>query len=178
MFLSGAKFYVILIFTLQTHELFVYSGVSISTSADWLVNFLVSKCVPIMILPHSKVGGLGGTFLFFSGCTLLMTLWAITHVHETAGLTLEDIEDVFHASSLKQYRRYMAVNASYFLYFGGTNMRDYTRSLQCLPHEIPQSDTETETETVSDTNINTEADKTLKLESDISSDRNRSFPLI
>ena len=57
-------------------------------------------------------------------------------------------------------------------------MRDYTRSLQCLPHEIPQSDTETETETVSDTNIDTEADKILKLESDISSDKNHSFPLI
>ena len=148
--------------------MYVYTGVSISTSADWLVNFLVSKSVPIMILPNSIVGGLGGTFLFFSGCTLLMTVWAITHVHETAGQTLEDIEDAFHASSLKQYGRYMAANASYFLYFGGTNMHDYTRSLQCIPHEIPQSDADTDT----DTNINTEADKTLKLDCEIVFDRN------
>lgn len=108
-----------------------------------------------MILPNSIVGGLGGTFLVFSACTLLMTVWSITHVHETAGLTLEDIEDAFHASSFKEYGQYIAANASYFLYFGGANMHDYTRNLRCLQRKVSQSDTDMDTDMDTDTDTET-----------------------
>lgn len=37
--------------------MFVSAGVSISTSADWLANFALTKSLPGMVLTGSSVGG-------------------------------------------------------------------------------------------------------------------------
>ena len=93
-----------------------------------------------MILPGSAVGGLGGTFLTFAGWTFFMTIWAITHIHETAHLSLEDADKAFSVSSIAQYKQYIISNTSYFFYFGEMSMFAYTSSMHCKPSLIGQSD--------------------------------------
>ena len=99
---------------------------SVSTSADWLADFSESKLAPLMVLPGSAAGGLGGTFLIFAAWTflLLMTVWGLSHVHETAHLSPENIQDVFSVGMSTDYYTFLRVNLSYSLYYGITSMFD------------------------------------------------------
>ena len=105
-------------------------GVSVSTSADWLANFSVSKLVPLMILPGSAAGGLGGTFLIFAAWTFLMIVWGLSHVHETAHLSPENIQEVFSVGTWTEYYTFLKVNLSYSVYYGNMSMFEFTRSRQ------------------------------------------------
>lgn len=117
-------------------------GVSVSTSADWLGNFSVSKLVPLMILPGSAAGGLGGTFLIFAAWTFLMIVWGLSHVHETAHLSPENIQEVFSVATWTEYYTFLKVNLSYSLYYGNMSMFEFTRSQQrrLLPMNYSEGD--------------------------------------
>ena len=117
-------------------------GVSLSTCAGWLTNFVVNQSVPLMILPGSSIGGLGGTFLFFAAWTLIMTPWAMSHVFETTNMTLEDIDNVFQVKSLPEYSRYITSNLSFALYFGNQTMVEYTQALAKVGQESVDNSTE------------------------------------
>ena len=102
-------------------------GASISTAANWLADFTVAKCVPALIQPGSAVGGLGGLFIFFGGWCFVMTVWAILNIHETAGLSLEHVNEVFGASSWLEYTIYTWKNLRYTFYYGEKSMYEYTQ---------------------------------------------------
>ena len=109
-------------------------GASISTAANWLADFIVAKTVPAMILPNSAVGGLGGLFLFFAGWSLVMTLWAMFNVHETANLSLEHVDTVFGIATWSEYFAYSAKNFGYTFYFGPKTMYEYTQHVDAEYH--------------------------------------------
>ena len=116
-------------------------GVSMSTSSDWMANFGVSKLVPLMILPGSVAGGLGGTFLIFGLLTFLTVLWGLSHIHETAHLSPEEIEEVFTVGTLSEYWRYVVSNCSYACYYGEMSMLDFTRKKrECSRKALNQFD--------------------------------------
>ena len=102
-------------------------GASISTAANWLADFTVAKCVPALIQPGSAVGGLGGLFIFFAVWCLIMTVWAILNIHETSGLSLEHVNEVFGASTLREYTSYIWKNLCYTFYYGEKTMFEYTQ---------------------------------------------------
>jgi MFS transporter, SP family, sugar:H+ symporter len=101
-------------------------GVAFSTCIGWLTAFAINQSVPLMIIPGSAIGGLGGTFLFFSACTLLATFWVLSHVHETSHLALEDIDRVFEVVGLSDYWRFISTNISYSFYFGKKTMIEFS----------------------------------------------------
>lgn len=101
-------------------------GVSFSTCAGWLVNFAVNQSIPIMILPNSLIGGLGGTFFFFASCTFFMIPWILSHVYETSNMTLEDIEGISKVNTLHDYGHYLYMNFRYAFYYGKQTMGEFT----------------------------------------------------
>ena len=111
-------------------------GVAFSTCIGWLTAFAINQSVPLMIIPGSAVGGLGGTFLFFSAWTLLATLWVLSHVYETSHLTLEDIDRVFEVVGLSEYWQFVTTNISYSFYFGEKTMTEYSEK-HTQKDEIP-----------------------------------------
>ena len=116
-------------------------GVSMSTSSDWFANFGVSKLVPLMILPGSIAGGLGGTFLIFGLLTFLTVLWGLSHIHETAHLSPEEIEEVFTVGTLSEYWKYVVSNCSYACYYGEMSMLEFTRKKkECSRTAVNQCD--------------------------------------
>jgi MFS transporter, SP family, sugar:H+ symporter len=105
-------------------------GISFSTCAGWLVNFAITQSIPIMILPNSLIGGLGGTFFFFAACTFFMVPWIISHVYETSNMTLEDIEGISQINSFSSYSHYLYMNFRYTFYYGKQTMGEFTRAFE------------------------------------------------
>ncbi|KIW24678.1 uncharacterized protein PV07_10380 [Cladophialophora immunda] len=69
-------------------------GVGLATSVNWIANFIIGVCVPPMIQ------GIGyGTYVFFAAFCGLALLFAYFLVPETAGKTLEQMDEVFHDNS-------------------------------------------------------------------------------
>lgn len=97
-------------------------GVAFATCIGWMTAFVINQSVPLMIIPGSAMGGLGGTFLFFSAWTLIGTIWVLSHVYETSHLTLEDIDRVFEVVGLSDYWRFVSTNISYSFYYGKKTM--------------------------------------------------------
>ncbi|KAJ7069602.1 general substrate transporter [Mycena amicta] len=72
------------------------SGVmSFAIGVSWLFSLTISKLTPLML--HSLRYG---TFLVFSGCCVVMAIWAWLFLPETAGLGLEEIGALFERDDL------------------------------------------------------------------------------
>ncbi|KAF8471761.1 general substrate transporter [Kalaharituber pfeilii] len=65
-------------------------GVSLTTTAQFAAEFLVSKCSPYMLTNIR-----GGAFFVFAACTAVMVGWVAWCVPETKGRTLEAMEEAF-----------------------------------------------------------------------------------
>jgi hypothetical protein len=63
---------------------------------QWLFQFVIARATPYMI---SNIGY--GTYLFFASCTLLMAIWAYFCVPETKGRTLESMDQLFGAETVR-----------------------------------------------------------------------------
>ena len=112
----------------ETFPLYIRAkGTSISTAANWLADFAVAKSVPGLLQPGSAVGGVGGLFIFFSGWCLVMTVWAMFNIHETAHLSLEHVDEVFGVKTWSEYAEYSWKNVCYTFYFGEKTMFQYTQ---------------------------------------------------
>ncbi|KAF4613524.1 hypothetical protein D9613_007804 [Agrocybe pediades] len=69
-------------------------GISIAASSNWMNNFIVGQVTPSMLTHISY-----GTFIFFGAFSLMGGLFVLFLVPETKGLTLEEMDDVFGATS-------------------------------------------------------------------------------
>ncbi|KAB8237676.1 uncharacterized protein BDW43DRAFT_297359 [Aspergillus alliaceus] len=65
-------------------------GVALSTSTNWLSNFIVGIATPPMM---DNIGY--RTYIFYAVWCVLAGVWAFAFVAETSGKTLEEIDDVF-----------------------------------------------------------------------------------
>jgi Sugar (and other) transporter len=63
---------------------------------QWLFQFVIARATPYMI---SNIGY--GTYLFFASCTLLMAIWEYFCVPETKGRTLESMDQLFGAETVR-----------------------------------------------------------------------------
>lgn len=69
-------------------------GVGLATSVNWIANFIIGVAVPPM------VESLGfGTYVFFAAWCLIAGLFGYFLVPETAGKTLEQMDEVFKDNS-------------------------------------------------------------------------------
>ena len=79
---------------------------------------------------------MSGTFFFFGAWSFVMTVWGITYIHETSGIILEHMNEVFGVSTWKEYMHYMWINTEYFFYFGGNTMYEFTHGDKApVPYE-------------------------------------------
>ena len=85
-------------------------GMTITTLANWLSNFLISKMVPIMILKENL--DLWGTFTFFSAFCGFMSVVILLFLPETKGVNLEDMEAVFLSFIGKPWYKKMRLSTS------------------------------------------------------------------
>lgn len=69
-------------------------GVGLATSVNWIANFIIGVAVPPMI---ESLGF--GTYVFFAAWCLIAGLFGYFLVPETAGKTLEQMDEVFKDNS-------------------------------------------------------------------------------
>jgi sugar porter (SP) family MFS transporter len=65
-------------------------GTSITTAANWLMNFVISLFVPVMLANISF-----GTYIFFGCCCIIMAICVFVFFPETKGRSLEEMDVVF-----------------------------------------------------------------------------------
>jgi hypothetical protein len=63
---------------------------SVTTSANWMCNFIIGLITPPMIASIRF-----GTYVFFAAFTVMMFFWVLFFVPETKGRSLEDMDAVF-----------------------------------------------------------------------------------
>jgi hypothetical protein len=63
---------------------------SVTTSANWMCNFIIGLITPPMIASIHF-----GTYIFFASFTVMMFFWVLIFVPETKGRSLEDMDTVF-----------------------------------------------------------------------------------
>nr|WP_230425581.1 sugar porter family MFS transporter [Saccharobesus litoralis] len=64
------------------------SGLAIAGLAQWLANFAITICFPIMLASI----GLAGAYSFYALCALISVFFVIKLVHETKGIELEKMQ--------------------------------------------------------------------------------------
>ncbi|CEP12248.1 hypothetical protein [Parasitella parasitica] len=69
--------------------------ISITTSMNWAMNAIIGKITPLMIADISY-----GTFFFYGACCLTMGLIVYIFLPETKGKTLEEMDEVYGATSI------------------------------------------------------------------------------
>lgn len=69
-------------------------AMSISTSANWMMNFVIGRATPTMIRDIKY-----GTYIFFAAFCLLAAVWVYFFVPETKNKTLEEMDVVFKDNS-------------------------------------------------------------------------------
>ncbi|KAG2232032.1 hypothetical protein INT48_000587 [Thamnidium elegans] len=65
-------------------------GTSITTAANWLMNFVISLFVPVMLTTITW-----GTYVFFGCCCMVMAVSVFLFYPETKGRSLEEMDVVF-----------------------------------------------------------------------------------
>ncbi|KAG2233077.1 hypothetical protein INT48_009203 [Thamnidium elegans] len=76
-------------------------GTSITTAANWLMNFVISLICPVMLVKITW-----GTYIFFGCCCALMATVVFFFFPETKGKSLEEMESVFSGSILCHRQKY------------------------------------------------------------------------
>ncbi|KAG2217315.1 hypothetical protein INT45_003509 [Circinella minor] len=71
-------------------------GMSITTSSNWMCNFIIAQITPVML---SSIGY--GTYVFFACFCFLSVIFVIFFVPETKGRSLEDMDELFGGGSAK-----------------------------------------------------------------------------
>lgn len=69
-------------------------GVALTTCTNWFGTFIIGVITPVMM---DSIGY--GTFLFFASVATLAQVWVFFCVPETKGLTLEEMDKLFHSHS-------------------------------------------------------------------------------
>jgi MFS family permease len=77
-------------------------GTSLTTAANWLMNFVISEIVPIMIVKITW-----GTYIFFGCCCAVMATVVYFFYPETKGKSLEEMEVVFTGSIFAHKQKYI-----------------------------------------------------------------------
>lgn len=73
----------------------------ISSSFHLFCTFVMVRFFPDML----RAMGKGGTFYFFSGCTLLSAIFVYFLLPETKGKTLEELEQLFRSNNIEPHKR-------------------------------------------------------------------------
>jgi sugar porter (SP) family MFS transporter len=81
-------------------------GTSLTTAANWLMNFVISEIVPIMIVKITW-----GTYIFFGCCCAVMATVVYFFYPETKGKSLEEMDVVFSGSLLCHRQKYIDTSA-------------------------------------------------------------------
>ena len=74
-------------------------GVALSTATNWICNFIIGVVTPPML----EAWGFG-TYIFFAAFCALASIWAFFLVPETAGKTLEQMDEVFGDNTGREER--------------------------------------------------------------------------
>ncbi|KAK2021199.1 general substrate transporter [Colletotrichum zoysiae] len=82
-------------------------GVALSTSTNWICNFIVGVITPPMLDSWGF-----GTYIFYGGWCGLSVIWAWFFLVETKGKTLEEMDEVFGDNIVKEERDQVAFEAS------------------------------------------------------------------
>ncbi len=69
-------------------------AVSLSTTCNWLCNFLIGRMTPILIRP--SVLDIYGTYMLFASFCVGLTFFSFLCIPETKGIELEHMDKVFH----------------------------------------------------------------------------------
>jgi len=69
-------------------------GMTLTTLANWLTNFMIARTLPNMLLPDNF--DLWGTFTFFAAFCAFMTVFILVCLPESNGVDLEKMDMVFH----------------------------------------------------------------------------------
>ncbi|KAN0091350.1 Sugar transporter domain containing protein [Tylopilus felleus] len=79
------------------------TGISITTSATWMSNFIIGLASPVMLarIPN------GGTYFFFAGFAILAFLTTLFFYPETKGRTLEEMDAAFGDNASEKEREHM-----------------------------------------------------------------------
>ncbi|RCH85742.1 hypothetical protein CU097_004500 [Rhizopus azygosporus] len=82
-------------------------GTSITTAANWLMNFVISLFVPVMLTSITW-----GTYIFFGCCCAVMAVCVFIFFPETKGRSLEEMDLVFSGQVLAFRDRSFNVQSS------------------------------------------------------------------
>ncbi|KAI9254312.1 general substrate transporter [Sporodiniella umbellata] len=92
----GASYFCIVMIYLFVYPAEIYplpiraKGTSITTAANWLMNFVISLFVPVMLTTITW-----GTYIFFGVCCAIMAIAVFFFFPETNGRSLEEMDLVF-----------------------------------------------------------------------------------
>lgn len=76
-------------------------AMGLSTSANWMVNFLIGLFFPILV---GSIG-ISATFFLFAGIGIFAIIFVWHWMPETKGKTLEQLERQFHAEDMAILRK-------------------------------------------------------------------------
>jgi sugar porter (SP) family MFS transporter len=82
-------------------------GVALSTATNWICNFIIGVVTPPML----EAWGFG-TYIFFAAFCALASIWAFFLVPETAGKTLEQMDEVFGDNTGREEREIFEATAN------------------------------------------------------------------
>jgi sugar porter (SP) family MFS transporter len=101
-------------------------GTSITTAANWLMNFIISLFVPIMLTTITW-----GTYIFFGCCCAVMAVVVFLFYPETKGRSLEEMDVVFSGRILA----YKDVKAADLKFKAGNIREEKASSFQDVKEE-------------------------------------------
>ncbi|WOO76572.1 Quinate permease [Vanrija pseudolonga] len=82
-------------------------GLMTAAATQWLWNFVVSKCTPLMVIALPN----GGMFFFFACINIVSVVIATLFLPETRGLSLEAMDIIFGATTAEERERYLQAQA-------------------------------------------------------------------
>lgn len=82
-------------------------GLMTAAATQWLWNFVVSKCTPLMVIALPN----GGMFFFFACINIISVVVATLFLPETRGLSLEAMDIIFGATTAEERERYLQAQA-------------------------------------------------------------------
>ena len=84
------------IFPLKTRA----KSLSLTTASNWLVNWALAYSTPYLVDKGPHSAGLGAKVFFIWGsCTSLAVVFVYCFVYETKGLSLEEVDEMYHSVS-------------------------------------------------------------------------------
>lgn len=71
-------------------------GLSMTTAANWLLNFIIAYVTPYMVDSGPGNADMGSkVFFVWGGCCVICVLFVYFCIYETKGLSLEEVDELY-----------------------------------------------------------------------------------